>query len=191
VSIVSFATRIAKWSGITFAVILASLAAFLFIMLRAPQVKARTGCPILAWLTPIDHTPINADDYIEIASGGGWSSWVPIPIKIYGDGRVDRDTVETDREGTFGCPLHPDQRTTRVPAEAAKKLLERAESLTEIRLGEVRLEPKEVEPDPEHEEQDGPMLRGNPEQGVAVAKDGWLWLGLPCGSEHLFLAVWQ
>lgn len=122
----SLARNIAKWSGITFVALLGSVVLLFFFAWRAHQIQARVGCPVLAWLIPIDHTPIGSNDYIEITAGGGLTYWEPIHIRIYGDGRVERDTVETIRGFTTGCPLHPDQRTTRVSPQDAKKLLELA-----------------------------------------------------------------
>jgi hypothetical protein len=110
-------------------ILLAFLGIVAFVLIRASlnrQYRPREDCPILAWLHPISKTPIASDDYIEVDAGGGWTSWEPIHIRIYGDGRVERDTVETTRGNTFGCPLHPDQRSLHIPAEVARKLLLRA-----------------------------------------------------------------
>ena len=92
------------------------------------RIKPKSNCPILAWVLPIKHTEIRPDDYIEMNSSGGGvgNPFEPIHVRIYGSGLVERDTVETVRGDTFGCPLRESDKTIRIAPASAKDLLTRA-----------------------------------------------------------------
>jgi hypothetical protein len=87
----------------------------------------REGCPLIAWMIPINHSEILPGDYIQlrVLSAGPFSK-EPYYVRIYSDGRVERDTIWTVRGETFGCPLHPADRTFRISSAVAQRLLIRA-----------------------------------------------------------------
>lgn len=56
----------------------------------------------------------------------GLSTWYPFYVRVYGDGRVERDTVEKVDGYTLGCPLHSADRIVWISPADAKKLLSEA-----------------------------------------------------------------
>lgn len=117
--------KVLKWTAICIAGVVALVAISPWIFPRNPFMS-RSGCPILAWLMPIDHSEFLPGDYLEWRLSPGLSTWYPFYVRIYGDGRVERDTVETRGGFTYGCPLHPADRTARISPAGAKKLLSEA-----------------------------------------------------------------
>jgi len=116
-----------KWIAITFVILITIGALRLIWLYQEARIKPRFGCPLLVWVMPPDHSEIQSTDYIDLREGSaGPYMWEPIHIRIYANGLVERDTVETVRGDTFGCPLHPADRTLRISPEAAEGLLTRA-----------------------------------------------------------------
>jgi hypothetical protein len=95
----------------------------------------QSGCPILAWITPLDPSDILPTDYIELTSMAiGPRSSEPVHVRIYGSGWVERETVATIGAYTVGCPLHDSDKTLHVSSEAALVLLLRARDAGFCRL---------------------------------------------------------
>ena len=116
-----------KWSAVAVAVLIAAGAARFLWLYETTPIKPRSGCPLIARFLPIDRSEILPTDYIDLREeSAGPYSWEPIHIRVYGSGVVERDTVETVRGETFGCPLHAADRTLQVSPAAAKELLIRA-----------------------------------------------------------------
>jgi len=91
------------------------------------RISPRSGCPLVAWIVPIDQTTILPQDYIELHSSAiGPTEFEPIVVRIYASGRVERETQETIRGETFGCPLHEPEKTINISPISAKALLTRA-----------------------------------------------------------------
>jgi hypothetical protein len=123
--------KIAKWIGIGLAAALIGLYFFWvyidYQVRRQSRMIPKEDCPILALLHPIDRTPIKPDDYIELTSdSGGPYAWNPVSIRIFANGRIDRETVHTIRGVAYGCPLEEADKTLHIPATTATTLIARA-----------------------------------------------------------------
>lgn len=91
------------------------------------RILPKSGCPILAWMKPIDRSGILTTDYIELnATAIGPRLFEPVHVRIYGDGLVERETVMTIRGDTFGCPLHDSDKTLHISPSDSQLLLARA-----------------------------------------------------------------
>ena len=121
--------KIAKWSSIALATLLVVAGVWVgLIYARITWWSHRTevDCPLLARVLPIPHTPILPSDYIEVLSLSGWGA-EPIRARIYGDGRVERDTTYVFFNGYVeGCPLREADRRIQIPQKTAAELLSRA-----------------------------------------------------------------
>jgi hypothetical protein len=125
--LVGWLRKTLKWGSICLGGLVATLAILLLWGYENHRIKPRSGCPLLAWLMPIDHSELLPGDYIEVREfSAGPYSWEPLYVRIYADGRVERDTVVTIRGEMIGCPLHAADRTARIRQEDAQKLLIRA-----------------------------------------------------------------
>jgi len=112
---------------------------------RAVFLRSKSGCPMLAWLLPLPHKQVVPSDYIELEADGGLTPWEPVTVKIYGDGRVERDTTRRGHDGWIsGCPLHPADNHIQIPAQAAKDLLQRAQAGGFCRLCDAYTFPGEI-----------------------------------------------
>ena len=103
------------------------------------RIRTKSDCPILAWITPTDHSEILDTDYIELnASAIGPRVFEPVHVRIYGSGLVERETemtVKTPHGGdTFGCPLNDSDKTLHISLTAAQALLAKARDLGFCRL---------------------------------------------------------
>jgi hypothetical protein len=96
--------------------------------INLPQ-RTTLGCPILARLRPLSKAPVVATDFLEYTLYGG-SDLVPYTVRIYGDGRVERDTLVPSFAPTHfpptGCPLHDADKHFRIPAAQANALISKA-----------------------------------------------------------------
>jgi hypothetical protein len=96
------------------------------VLWRTPAAP-RSGCPILAWMKPIDRSEILPTDYIELNSTAiGLGLFEPVHVRIYSDGLVERETVMTFHGDTFGCPLHDSDKTLHISSSASHLLLAEA-----------------------------------------------------------------
>jgi hypothetical protein len=87
----------------------------------------RLFCPILAQLEPLSKAPVQANDSLEFVTfdtqyGG------PYTVRIYGDGRVERDTIMSLPHATYhlGCPLHDPDKHLQIPTSQAVALIAKA-----------------------------------------------------------------
>jgi hypothetical protein len=95
----------------------------------------QSGCPILAWIAPLDRPDILPTDYIEMTSMAiGPRASEPVHVRIYGSGLVERETVATIGGYTVGCPLHDSDKTLHVSSATAQVLLVRARDAGFCRL---------------------------------------------------------
>jgi hypothetical protein len=94
------------------------------------------GCPLLAQLKPLDKSPVQPTDFLELVALG---SKPPISstVRIHGDGRVERDTLVTLSGFTFGCPLHEADKHVHIPAAQAIAILSKARDGGFCRLCEL------------------------------------------------------
>lgn len=67
---------------------------------------------------PVNQTPISPADSIELDRIAAFSPIGPYQIRVFADGRIERETP--------WCPLHPTDKTIHVDPEVARKLLTRA-----------------------------------------------------------------
>jgi len=87
--------------------------------------RPRLNCPLLALIKPLSKAPVQPTDSLELATYT--SQFVPYTVRIYGDGRVERDTIFSLMPGlTSGCPLHDVDKHLRIPATQAIALIARA-----------------------------------------------------------------
>jgi hypothetical protein len=87
----------------------------------------KSGCPIIAWMRPIDRSGVLPTDYIELNSTAiGPRLFEPVHVRICGDGLVERDTVITLGGYTFGCPLHDSEKRHHISQSAFQALLAKA-----------------------------------------------------------------
>jgi hypothetical protein len=101
---------------------------------RPPTVN----CPLLAQLEPLSKAPVQATDSLELVT---YSSQIhtPYTVRIYGDGRVERDTVLSLLPPSFhiGCPLHDADKHLQIPAAQANALISKARDGGFCRLCEL------------------------------------------------------
>lgn len=69
--------------------------------------------------------PLSPTDFIELNQSA--TKLLPVHIRVYADGRIDRDTVTTAFGHTTGCPLEAN-RAIKVAPEEAKRVIETARS---------------------------------------------------------------
>ena len=119
--------KITKWIAITLFASVAILVALVYGTEKWQEFGVR-GCPILVWLTPIRHTPIQPNDYLQLANGyAGPGGHGGDTIRVYGDGRIDRDTTITFADGfVMGCPLHEADKHLRIPSAQASAIIAKA-----------------------------------------------------------------
>jgi hypothetical protein len=120
--------KLAKWTGLCLvAVVIALYFVWVYLDYRIrqeSQMIPQEDCPILAWLHPIDRIPIKPDDYIELRSwSAGPYSGEPIHIRIFADGRLERDTVEIVDGNTDGCPMEEGDKIKLISAKVATALI--------------------------------------------------------------------
>jgi hypothetical protein len=117
-----------RWTSICIAGLVCASVIVVWRIEDRTRIKPKSDCPILAWVLPIDHKETSPDDYIEMNSDGGGVAgpFVAIHVRIYGSGLVERETAETIRGDSFGCPLRESDKTIHIPPVAAKELLARA-----------------------------------------------------------------
>lgn len=111
------------------------LGAVLWNIAERRHLTPKSGCPILAWVPPLDRSDILPTDYIEltaVAIGPRWSE--PVHVRIYGSGLVERETVATTGSYTVGCPLHDSDKTLHVSSDASLALLMKARDAGFCRL---------------------------------------------------------
>jgi hypothetical protein len=83
-------------------------------------------CPVLAWLRPTPHTPIQANDWLQLEALGDKQPR-ELTVRLYGDGRVERDIIiTTPFDTSMGCPLHESDKHLQIPAEQARAILSKA-----------------------------------------------------------------
>jgi hypothetical protein len=83
-------------------------------------------CPLLAQLEPLSKAPVRAEDSLELVTLSS-TSGTPYTVRIYGDGRVERDTVLSfPANYHVGCPLHEDDKHLQIPAAQANALITQA-----------------------------------------------------------------
>jgi hypothetical protein len=84
------------------------------------------NCPLLAQFMPLSKAPVQATDSLELVTYIG-KPGIPYTVRIYGDGRVERDTV-ISLLPTFhiGCPLHEPDKFLRIPAAQATAIIAKA-----------------------------------------------------------------
>jgi len=93
--------------------------------LNLPQ-RPRLNCPLLAQFKPLSKAPVRSTDSLELVTYVGKPS-VPYTARIYGDGRVERDTViSLVPSFEVGCPLHEPDKHLRIPASQATALIAKA-----------------------------------------------------------------
>ena len=83
------------------------------------------NCPLLARLKPLDKSPIQPTDSLELQTFLGKRAQ-PYTIHIYGDGRIERDTTIALTDFSMGCPLHATDNHLNIPASQALALLDKA-----------------------------------------------------------------
>ena len=83
-----------------------------------PAQFAQRGCPTNAQSIPVDGTPISQTDFLEFKVVAAFSPMGPYRIRVYGDGRVEREMTQ--------CAVHPGGSTIRVSPDAAQTVLNRA-----------------------------------------------------------------
>jgi hypothetical protein len=88
--------------------------------------RPRLNCPLLALIKPLSKAPVQATDSLEFATFDGMPG-TPYTVRIYGDGRVERDAVATLIPGfTSGCPLHDVDKHLKIPPDQAIALISKA-----------------------------------------------------------------
>jgi hypothetical protein len=118
--------KIAKWTSIALAILLVVVGIGLVRARTTWQRRTEIDCPVLARVLAVPHTPISPDDYIEVLRLTGWGG-EPIRIRIYSDGRVERDTTYVAVNGyVAGCPLREADKHLQIPPKVAVDLLSRA-----------------------------------------------------------------
>jgi hypothetical protein len=123
--------KIAKWIGIGLtAAVIGIYFLWVYVDYRyrlQSRMIPEEDCPFIAWLHPIDHTPIEPEDYIELnAWYSGPYAGNPVSIRIFANGRIDRETVRTIRGIAEGCPLEDADKTLHIPTSSATRLISRA-----------------------------------------------------------------
>jgi hypothetical protein len=87
---------------------------------------SRAFCPILTWLKPLSKAPVQSTDSLELVTFVGKPT-TPYTVRIYGDGRVERDTVVWLMPVlSTGCPLHDADKHLQIPAAQAAALIAKA-----------------------------------------------------------------
>ena len=98
---------------------------------------SRTFCPILARLKPLSKAPVEAADSLELVTFVG-KPMTPYTLRIFGDGRVERDTVVSLMPGiSTGCPLHDPDKHLQIPAAQAAALIAKARDSGFCRLCQI------------------------------------------------------
>ncbi len=99
---------------------------FHFAAVREPP--PTEDCPLLSRFVPLPRTPVSTNDFLELRSWPGYSSWNPYTVRVYGDGRIERETTAFIdwRQNTAGCPLPEADRHGRIPSGEAASLIARA-----------------------------------------------------------------
>ena len=101
-----------------------------------PQ-RSRLNCPLLAQLKPLSKASVQATDSLELSTFSGKPS-TPYTVRIYGDGRVERDTVISLIGGwNSGCPLHEVDKHLQISAAQANALISKARDGGFCRLCEL------------------------------------------------------
>ena len=138
--------KVVRWTSICIAGVVCVSGILVWRIGSRARIKAKADCSILAWVLPIDHTETGPDDYIEMNSEGGGvgAPFYAIHIRIYGSGLVERETAESIRGDTIGCPLRESDRTIRIALASAKDLLTRARDGGFCRLCAVYQSPEFV-----------------------------------------------
>jgi hypothetical protein len=113
---------------------------FLFFNPRIPHFNLaqppRVNCPLLALLKPLSKAPVQPTDSLELVTFT--RELVPYTVRVYGDGRVERDTTITLTSGsTSGCPLHNADKHLRIPTAQAVALISSARDGGFCRLCEL------------------------------------------------------
>jgi len=122
---VRIAWNILKWTSISLVALIALRIAWGFGFAEW-QNRARVGCPILAWITPIHHNDIGPNDSLKLTFGGGLGGGTGT-IQIFGDGRLDRDSTITYPDGVIlGCPLHERDKHLHIDARIASAIVAKA-----------------------------------------------------------------
>jgi hypothetical protein len=103
--------------------------------INLPQ-RPRLNCPLLAQIEPLSKAPVQATDSLELITFDG-KPRTPYTVRLYGDGRVERDTVIYLAGFPFGCPLHEIDRHLRIPAAQADALISKARDGGFCRLCEL------------------------------------------------------
>jgi hypothetical protein len=116
-------------AGICFAFGLAVIAVFYFQpdidISKLPQLP-KGLCPWLAWLKPLDKSPVQPNDSIELQTEIG-DRHEPYTVRIFGDGHIQRDTTMSLPGGLIvGCPLHDVDNHLNIPASQAVDLIGKA-----------------------------------------------------------------
>lgn len=86
---------------------------------------------------------VDPTDYIQLAFGG--FKGLHRTIRIYGDGRVERDTATvSSTDYVMGCPLHESDTHTHIPAGVASNLIANAKQSGFYALKESYVPPSPV-----------------------------------------------
>jgi hypothetical protein len=113
-----------------------------FLRLLGPPTE---GCPLFSRLLPIKSLPLSPSDYIEHDCFPGLSSWNPGDVRIYADGRVERETTWKMRNGfVVGCPLHEADKHARIDPQTAQALINHAQQAGFCRLCSAYFPPRNV-----------------------------------------------
>lgn len=116
--------KVLAWTTLSITCLLVAVAIW-WVYIGSLQ-PARRGCPLLAWLKPIEKYPILPGDFLEITWGGGYGGGIGT-IRIFGDGRIERDTTIRHRNGVIdGCPLRAEDRIVSIPPPTAIALITKA-----------------------------------------------------------------
>jgi len=103
------------------------------------------GCPLFSRILPIKAQPLSPSDYIEQDWFPGFSSWYPGHVRLYADGRIERDTTWTRHNGlVVGCPLHENDKHAQIDPHAAQALINHAQQAGFCRLCSAYFPPRNV-----------------------------------------------
>jgi hypothetical protein len=98
--------------------------------------RPRLNCPLLALIKPLSKAAVQPTDSLELATYT--SEFVPYTVRIYGDGRVERDTLFSSIPSlTSGCPLHDVDKHLRIPTAQALAIISKARDGGFCRLCEL------------------------------------------------------
>ena len=86
------------------------------------------GCSRAREIAPPERqdAPILASDYLQLEVVG--FKLTPVTIRVYGNGKVERNTIVVWKQHVFGCPLQPQDQTVSIEPSRAARLIREAVS---------------------------------------------------------------